>query len=142
MIINVVVNLYGLDKVGDLYGLQGLAIAKELGLLEGNEHISNERERHDTNSTAWCFFSIDTYVILSSLRIWDTDLLTPDILIGISSVPPSWRNPPNLLCPIRQRIHHRTANCNTDIHRVPRSRGHTPQSTSRRKWNTSLFSMR
>lgn len=59
MIINVVYSLCGLDKLGDRWGLQGLAIAKEMRLFDGNGHIESDRMRHATNFTAWCMFNAD-----------------------------------------------------------------------------------
>lgn len=60
-IINILINLHGLDKVGDTYGLRGLAIAQELRLFDDNAHISSERVRNSRNFTAWCLFGIDGY---------------------------------------------------------------------------------
>lgn len=62
-IINIVINLYGLDKVGDTYGWKGLAIAQELRLFDDNAHILSERVRNARNFTAWCLFGIDRYVL-------------------------------------------------------------------------------
>lgn len=69
MIINIVLNLHGLDKHGDLYGLQGLVAAKAMGLFEGSAHIGSERERHAMDFTAWCLFNMDTYVELTLIKL-------------------------------------------------------------------------
>ena len=45
LIINIVLDLYGLDKIGDTYGLKSWAIAQELRLFDGNVHILSERVR-------------------------------------------------------------------------------------------------
>ncbi|PVH93022.1 hypothetical protein DM02DRAFT_697757 [Periconia macrospinosa] len=59
-IMNLLLNLHGLDKVGDTYGLKGLAIAQELRLFDNNTRISSKRVRNARNFTAWCLFSIDS----------------------------------------------------------------------------------
>jgi len=62
MIINIVLNLHGLDKQGHLYGLQGLAIAKDMGLFSGSRHITPKQDRHARDFTAWCLFNMDTHL--------------------------------------------------------------------------------
>jgi len=62
MIINVVYNLYALDKLGTIHGLQSLSLARDMRLFEGNTHITSERVRHARNFTAWCLFNIDRSV--------------------------------------------------------------------------------
>jgi hypothetical protein len=59
MIINIVYNLHGLDKLGSVYGLQALSVAREMHLFDGNAHVTSERVRHARNFTAWCLFNID-----------------------------------------------------------------------------------
>jgi hypothetical protein len=58
-IINIVVNPYGLDKVGDMYGFEGMAIAQELRLFDDDMHTSSERVRNARNFTAWGLYGID-----------------------------------------------------------------------------------
>ena len=62
-IMNIVINLSGLDKVGDMYGLKGLAIAQDLRLFDTRAHIASERVRNARNFTAWCLFGIDGYAL-------------------------------------------------------------------------------
>lgn len=57
--INIVHNVFGLDKLGNLYGLQALAIAREMKLFDGNASETCERIRHAKNFTAWCLFNTD-----------------------------------------------------------------------------------
>lgn len=45
-IMNIVISLYGLDKVSDMYGLKGLAITQELRLFDDNTHILSKRVRN------------------------------------------------------------------------------------------------
>jgi uncharacterized protein (UPF0371 family) len=59
MLINVVHSLSGLDKLGNLWGLKCLTIAKEMRLFDGNAHIESESVRHAMNFTAWCIFNAD-----------------------------------------------------------------------------------
>ena len=61
LIMNILIDLHGLDKVGDTYGLKGLAIAQELRLFDDHTHILSERVRNARNFTAWCLFGIDGY---------------------------------------------------------------------------------
>lgn len=48
-IMNIIINLYGLDKVSDTYDL---AIAQKLRLFDSNTHILSERVRNARNFTA------------------------------------------------------------------------------------------
>lgn len=59
MLINVIHSLSGLDKLGNLWGLHSLTIAKEMRLFNGNAHVASERVRHAMNFTAWCLFNAD-----------------------------------------------------------------------------------
>jgi hypothetical protein len=79
MIINIVLNLHGLDKQGYLYGLQGLAIAKDMGLFSGSRHITPKQDRHARDFTAWCLFNMDTYVESTLTKTNETDLRTSGI---------------------------------------------------------------
>ena len=57
MVMNIHLNLSGLDKLGDSYGLKGVAIAKEINLFDGNAHVVDARLRHARNFTAWCVYN-------------------------------------------------------------------------------------
>jgi hypothetical protein len=61
MIINMVYGIGGLDKLGDIYRLQGFALAQEMALFDGNNHVQPARLRDASNFTAWCLFNIDSY---------------------------------------------------------------------------------
>ncbi|KAF2624882.1 hypothetical protein BU25DRAFT_347202 [Macroventuria anomochaeta] len=65
LMINIVHNLFGLDKLGNLYGLQALAIAREMLLFDGNADDTCERVRHAKNFTAWCLFNTDSISYLN-----------------------------------------------------------------------------
>ncbi|EOA89630.1 uncharacterized protein SETTUDRAFT_103856 [Exserohilum turcica Et28A] len=64
LVINIIYNIYGLDKLGTPFGLQGLAIALDLRLFDGNADVKSERVRNARNFTAWCLFNIDRYEFL------------------------------------------------------------------------------
>ncbi|KAF3011042.1 hypothetical protein E8E13_011043 [Curvularia kusanoi] len=68
MVMNIYLNLSGLDKLGDLYGVRGIEIAKEMRLFDGNADVASERLRHARNFTAWCVFSIDVQLSLLFFR--------------------------------------------------------------------------
>ncbi|KAF2647340.1 hypothetical protein K491DRAFT_772515 [Lophiostoma macrostomum CBS 122681] len=68
LMINIVYNLYGLDKIGSRYGVEGLVIAKNLRLFDGNAHIRSERIRNARNFTAWCLFNIDSHLAWQFFR--------------------------------------------------------------------------
>lgn len=70
MILSVVHSISGLDKIGDIYSLEGYAIAHEMDLFDGNEHIRPHRVRNAWNFTASCLFGWDRYVMyaLSTTR--------------------------------------------------------------------------
>lgn len=52
MIINVVHNVYGQDKPGDLDELHGLTIAREMQLFDGDAGVMSKRVHHTNNFTA------------------------------------------------------------------------------------------
>jgi hypothetical protein len=60
ILINVVYNVCGLDKLGNVYGVQGLLLAQEIGLFGGNAHIQPERLRCAANFSAWALFNMDS----------------------------------------------------------------------------------
>jgi hypothetical protein len=72
-ILNIVYNVCALDKIGNVYGLQALAIAQDLRLFNGNAHVKSERVRNARNFTAWALFNMDRYVtvILTSCALGD-----------------------------------------------------------------------
>jgi len=59
MLINVIYSLYGLDKLGNIWRLQGLDGAKEMQLFGGNAGVASDRARHAMNFTAWCIFNAE-----------------------------------------------------------------------------------
>ena len=63
IILNAVHNINALDKIGNVYGLQGLAIAQDLELFDGNAHIQSERTRNAMNFTAWALFNMERCVM-------------------------------------------------------------------------------
>lgn len=68
VLINAIYNLCGLDKIGDIYGLQGFALAQEIGLFDGNTHIQSRRLRDATNFAAWGLFNMDSLFACQFLR--------------------------------------------------------------------------
>lgn len=88
MIINVVHDVFGLDKIGDTYGLKGYAIAHELRLFDGNAHIQCERVRYARNFTAWCLFIFDKYVLDTLSTCCITKIEKSVILLGNSFASP------------------------------------------------------
>jgi hypothetical protein len=58
LITSLVYNYCGLDKLGSIYGLQGLTIAKDLRLFHGSAHVRSERIRDARHFTAWSLFNI------------------------------------------------------------------------------------
>lgn len=59
LILNIIHDTFGLDKIGDKYGVRGWAIAQELRIFDGNAHIQPQRLRDARNFTAWCLFGFD-----------------------------------------------------------------------------------
>lgn len=89
IIINVIYNFCALDKVGKVYGLQGLSIAQDLRLFDGNAHIKSKRVRNARNFTAWALFNMDRHV--ASYFGCTSDTNTRELVIspGITFVDPS-----------------------------------------------------
>lgn len=58
MLINNVCNLSGLDKIGDNYGLQGVALAHQIKLFDGNAHVESKRLQNAMNFAAWGIFNL------------------------------------------------------------------------------------
>jgi hypothetical protein len=96
LIMNIVLDLCGLDKIGDTYGRKSWAIAQELQLFDGNAHILSERVRNARNFTAWCLFSIDRYVPYILTTYCMTNVGASVILLGNSFVPRSSLSLPSL----------------------------------------------
>lgn len=84
LMMNIIHDLHGLDKVGDIYGLKGWAIAQEMRLFDGNAHILSERVRNARNFTAWCLFGIDRCVLCTLATRYIADVLTSVISLGNS----------------------------------------------------------
>jgi hypothetical protein len=59
LIISLVYNFCGLDKLGSVYGLQALAIAQDQRLFHESAHVTSERLRDARHFTAWSLFNID-----------------------------------------------------------------------------------
>lgn len=100
MIINIVYNIYGLDKIGTPFGLQGLAIAQGMGLFDGNADAKSERERNARNFTAWCLFNLDRYEFCTSvaMRPSETDTSISHLAWQFFR-PPFLAKPPNFELP-------------------------------------------
>lgn len=82
LIMNIVHGLLGLDKIGDIYGLKGWAIAQEMELFDGNAHVLSERVRNARNFTAWCLFGINRYVLYILAARCMTNVGASVILLG------------------------------------------------------------
>jgi hypothetical protein len=67
-LINAIYNNCGLDKLGDVYGLQGFALAHEMELMDGNTHILSRRLRDAYNYAAWGLFNMDSLFAWQFLR--------------------------------------------------------------------------
>lgn len=68
VLINVIYNICGLDKIGDVYGLQGFALAQEIGLFDGNAHTQSRRLRDATDFTAWGLFNLSSHLAWQFFR--------------------------------------------------------------------------
>ncbi|RFN47270.1 hypothetical protein FIE12Z_8483 [Fusarium flagelliforme] len=56
LIINTVVNMFGIDKLASAYLVQAIDIAHGLGLFEPTTYIMHKKLRHSYNLTAWSLF--------------------------------------------------------------------------------------
>ncbi|KNB04814.1 hypothetical protein FOXG_16196 [Fusarium oxysporum f. sp. lycopersici 4287] len=56
IIINTIVNMFGIDKLSSAYLVQAIDIAHELGLFEPTTYIMHKKLRHSYNLTAWSLF--------------------------------------------------------------------------------------
>lgn len=56
MILNALHNISGTDKIGNMYLLQGVAIAHELKLFGSSFQVKPGQLQHARDFTAWCFF--------------------------------------------------------------------------------------
>lgn len=89
LIMNIVHGLLGLDKIGDIYGLKGWAIAQEMGLFDGNAHVLSERVRNARNFTAWCLFGINSHLAWQ-LRRSPSLTKSPKFALPDPSVDAAW----------------------------------------------------
>lgn len=60
IVLNIVVNLNGLDRIGRSYLEQALAMAQELRLFEESQHPEEEQMRKARTVTSWALFSWQT----------------------------------------------------------------------------------
>jgi hypothetical protein len=65
MLMNVIYSLCALDKIGSVFAMKSLAIAKDLRLFDGNASIKPKRVQNARNFSAWALFNADMYVILN-----------------------------------------------------------------------------
>ncbi|KAI3571860.1 hypothetical protein IWW34DRAFT_824616 [Fusarium oxysporum f. sp. albedinis] len=56
LIINTIVNMFGIDKLASAYLVQAIDIAHELGLFEPTTYIMHKKLRHSYDLTAWSLF--------------------------------------------------------------------------------------
>ncbi|KAG7425123.1 Nitrogen assimilation transcription factor nirA [Fusarium oxysporum f. sp. raphani] len=56
LIINTIVNMFGIDKLASAYLGQAIDIAHELGLFESTTYIMHKKLRHSYDLTAWSLF--------------------------------------------------------------------------------------
>ncbi|EGU86544.1 hypothetical protein FOPG_17747 [Fusarium oxysporum f. sp. conglutinans race 2 54008] len=56
LIINTIVNMFGINKLASAYLAQAIDIAHELGLFEPTTYIMHKKLRHSYNLTAWSLF--------------------------------------------------------------------------------------
>jgi len=56
LIINTIVNMFGIDKLASAYLVQAIDIAHELGLFESTTYIMHKKLRHSYDLTAWSLF--------------------------------------------------------------------------------------
>lgn len=68
ILVNIVYAFSGLDKIGDVYGLQSLTLAQEIGLFDGNAHIQSRRLRDAANLTAWGLFNMSSHFAWQMFR--------------------------------------------------------------------------
>jgi hypothetical protein len=57
-VLNCIYSFSGLDKIGQMYGLQGVATAGPLNLFDGNIYIEDQAFRDDCNFAAWNFCTL------------------------------------------------------------------------------------
>ncbi|RBA09644.1 hypothetical protein FPRO05_14343 [Fusarium proliferatum] len=56
LIINTIVNMFGIDELASAYLVQAIDIAHELGLFEPTTYIMHKKLRHSYDLTAWSLF--------------------------------------------------------------------------------------
>ncbi|RFN43459.1 hypothetical protein FIE12Z_12303, partial [Fusarium flagelliforme] len=56
LIMNTIVNMFGIDKLASAYLVQAIDIAHELGLFEPTTYIMHKKLRHSYDLTAWSLF--------------------------------------------------------------------------------------
>jgi hypothetical protein len=61
LIINTIVNMFGIDKLASAYLVQAIDIARELGLFEPTTYIKHKKLRHSYDLTAWSLFHWQWY---------------------------------------------------------------------------------
>jgi hypothetical protein len=61
LIINTIVNMFGIDKLASAYLVQAIDIAHELGLFEPTTYIMHKKLRHSYDLTAWSLFHWQWY---------------------------------------------------------------------------------
>ena len=61
ILFNVYYNLSGLDEIGQVYRIQAIALANELGLFNPTIHQPSDRIRNGRDYTAWALYSWEAY---------------------------------------------------------------------------------
>lgn len=62
VLLNVIYNFCGLDKIGVVYGAQAVTMAYDLRLFGGAVNSNDQRQQHARDFTAWAVFNFETYV--------------------------------------------------------------------------------
>ncbi|KAH8646343.1 hypothetical protein BX600DRAFT_490687 [Xylariales sp. PMI_506] len=62
MLLNTLLTMNGMDKLGWTYIIQAAGVAQQLRLFDADLELKNERERMARNFTAWAFFNFQSMV--------------------------------------------------------------------------------
>lgn len=63
MLINILYNISGIDKIGNTYIAHAAALVENLALFDSTAHIEDARLRLSREYTAWCFYWWQRYFL-------------------------------------------------------------------------------
>jgi hypothetical protein len=78
VLIHIIYNMYSMDKLGITYGVQAVAIAKDLKVFESSCRPKSKARQQVYDFTAWCLYYWMRYVLCPSVSLagpesWATD---------------------------------------------------------------------